>query len=147
MGKIKDDTGIYKVMIYPGKGESEFSEETAYECKDAFEDERIAKITAAVYKENSVMRVDPLDAPCLVTIREAKLGEEDFPVDSKKYVLSNGVRIGKNNFVFNSADPNLYFNVDGFIHDEDTFLYLELEVIPLAADTAEAVSKNIKKFF
>ena len=110
-------------------------------------DEKTAKITAAVHKENSVMRVDPLDAPCLVTVREAKLGEEDFPVESKKYVLSNGVRIGKNNFVFNTADPNLYFNTDGFIHDEDTFLYLELEVIPLAADTAEAVSKNIKKFF
>ncbi|MBO4679977.1 MAG: hypothetical protein J5626_09920, partial [Lachnospiraceae bacterium] len=146
VGKIRDDSSVYKVMIYPGKGEGEFSEETAYECKDAYVDEITAKVTAAVFKENSVMRVDPLDAPCLVTIREAKLGEEDFPVDSKKYVLSNGVRIGKNNFVFNTADPNLYFNVDGFIHDEDTFLYLELEVIKLASDTAEAVAKNIKKF-
>ena len=147
VGKIKDDSGIYKVMIYPGKGDGEFTEETAYEIKDVYVDEKTAHITATVCKENSVMRVDPLDAPCLVTIREAKLGEEDFPVDSKKYVLSNGVRIGKNNFVFATADPNLYFNVDGFIHDEDTFLYLELEVIPLAPDTAEAVSKNIKKFF
>ena len=147
VGKIKDDSGIYKVMIYPGKGEGEFSEETAYECKDAFADEKTARVTAAVFKENSIMRVDPLDAPCLVTIREAKLGEEDFPVDSKKYVLSNGVRIGRNNFVFSTSDPNLYFNIDGFIHDEDTFLYLELEVIPLAADTAEAVLKNIKKIF
>ena len=147
VGKIKDNSSIYKVMIYPGKGEGEFSEETAYECKDAYVDETVAKITAAVGTDNSIMRVDPLDAPCLVTIREAKLGEEDFPVDSKKYVLSNGVRIGKNNFVFSTADPNLYFNVDGFVHDEDTFLYLELEVVPLAADTAEAVAKNIKKLF
>ncbi|MBR6308207.1 MAG: hypothetical protein IKR39_06320 [Lachnospiraceae bacterium] len=147
VGKIKDNSSIYKVMIYPGRGAGEFSEETAYEFKDAYVDENVARITAAVGTDNSVMRIDPLDAPCLVTVREAKLGEEDFPVDSKKYVLSNGVRIGKNNFVFSTADPNLYFNVDGFIHDEDTFLYLELEVVPLAADTAEAVAKNIKKLF
>lgn len=147
VGKIKDNSSIYKVMIYPGKGEGEFSEETAYECKDAYVDETVARVTASVAVENSIMRVDPLDAPCLVTIRDAKLGEEDFPVDSKKYVLSNGVRIGKNNFVFTTADPNLYFNVDGFIHNEDTFLYLELEVLPLAADTAETIAKNIKRFF
>ena len=88
-----------------------------------------------------------MNAPAIVTIKEAKLEELDFPVDSKKYLLSNGKRIGKNVFVFDTNDPNFYFNVDGFVHEEDTFLYVEFEVVPLKSEVATAITSNIKKFF
>lgn len=145
--KLRDNSGIYKFMIYPGGQTGEFSEETAYEYKDAYESERIASVTVPVLKEDRVVRIDPLDSTCIVVVREAKLAEVDFPVENKKYLFSNGKRLGKNTFVFDTTDPNLYFNMDGFIHDEDTFLYLKLEIIDLESDTADSITSNIKKFF
>ncbi len=145
--KLRDNSGIYKFMIYPGGKTGEFSEETAYEYKDAYESERFASVTVPVLKEDRIVRIDPLDGPCIVVVREAKLAENDFPVENKKFLFSNGKRVGKDTFVFDTLDPNLYFNMDGFIHDEDTFLYLKLELIDLEQDTAASITGNIKRFF
>lgn len=145
--KLNDDKSIYKFQIYPGGNTAEFSEDTSFFIKDAYVGENFAEATIPVCIEDSVMRVDPLDSPCIVVIREAKLGEADFPVENKKYFKVNGKRLGDNVFVFPTSDPNMYFNIDGFIHNEDTFLYLNLELIPMPADAASAVSDNIKKLF
>lgn len=144
---IKDDKGIYIFKIYPGSPTGEFSENTAYVVSDAYVSDNLAKVNIGILEEENIMRVDPMDSPCLVCIRTAKLGELDFPFDNKKYVYSNGKRIGDRTFVFSTSDPNLYFDLTGFIHNEDTFLYLELEVTPLATDTAEAIAANIKRIF
>lgn len=146
-GKLNDDNGIYKFQVYPGGNTAEFSEETSFVIKDAYVGENFAEAVVPVCIEDSVMRIDPLDSPCIVVIREAKLGEVDFPVENKKYFKVNGKRLGDNVFVFPTSDPNMYFNIDGFIHNEDTFLYLKLELIPMPSDAASAVSDNIKKLF
>lgn len=146
-GKINDDNGIYRFQVYPGGNTAEFSEETSFVIKDAYVGENFAEATVPVCIEDSVMRIDPLDSPCIVVIREAKLGEVDFPVENKKYFKVNGKRLGDNVFVFPTSDPNMYFNIDGFVHNEDTFLYLKLELIPMPSDAASAVSDNIKKLF
>lgn len=143
----KNNKEIYKFQIYPGGPNSEFSEETSWICKDAYTSESSAEVTAGVMAEDRVMRFDPLDAPCIVTIRECKLGELDFPFDNKKYVICNGKRVGKDTFVFSTSDPNLYFNLDGFIHDEDTFMYIKMDIIPVPTDTAKSIEDNIKKIF
>ncbi|MBR5355422.1 MAG: hypothetical protein IK121_00720 [Lachnospiraceae bacterium] len=141
------DKEVFEVKVYPADADEKFSEETAFTIKDAFDSETHAKALVPVTAGNSIMRVDPINAPAIVTIKEAKLEELDFPVDSKKYLLSNGKRLGKNIFVFDTSDPNFYFNVDGFVHEEDTFLYVEFEVVRLDAEVAKAVTSNIKKFF
>ena len=141
------DKEIYEVKAYPSDADEKFSEETAFVIKGAYDSETHAKALVPVAAGTGIMRIDPINAPSIVTIKEAKLEELDFPVDSKKYLLSNGKRIGKNIFVFDTSDPNFYFNVDGFVHEEDTFLYVEFEVTRLDAEVAKAVTSNIKKFF
>ncbi len=145
--KINNNSKIYKFRIYPGGSHGEFSEETAFDIKDAYISDTQAEATIPVMIEDLVMRVDPLNAPCIVTILEAKLGEADFPVDSKKYVVSNGKRAGKETFIFKTQDPNLYFNIGGFFHNEDTFLYLKLDIIPVSELTAGNLEGNIKRIF
>lgn len=145
--KMSDDKGIYRFQVYPGGNTGEFSEDTSFVIKEAYKSETVAEATVPVCIEDSVMRVDPLDGPCIIVIKEAKLGEVDFPVENKKYFKVNGKRLGDNIFVFPTSDPNMYFNIDGFVHNEDTFLYLNLELIPMPVYAASAVSDNIKKLF
>lgn len=145
--RMDDQSEIYKCQIYPGGSHGEFSEENSFFMEEAYKSEKLCEITAPVAIEDNVLRVDPLNSSCLITIKEAKLGECDFPIESKKYLVSNGKRLSKDTFVFSTNDPNLYFNMDGFIHNEDTFLYLNMEVIPLPLSTALAVTDNIKKLF
>lgn len=147
IGKIKDNSGIYKFRIYPGGKASEFSEETAFDIPEAYESDTVAKVTIPVTRDDKVLRVDPIDAACIVTIREAKLEELDFPIESKKFLATNGKRIGDDTFVFATSDPNMYFDFSGYIKDEDSFLYLNLEITVLSEDTAEKIVSNIKKFF
>lgn len=144
---INDNSGIYRFRVYPGGSSQEFSEETSYFIEDAYKSENIAEAVIAVGVDDTVIRIDPLDSPCLVTVRNAMLGEAEFPVENKKYLVSNGKRAGENTFVFSTSDPNLYFDLRGFIHDEDTFLYVKLEIYPLPEDTASNVEKSIKKLF
>jgi len=141
------DKEVFQVKVYPADADEQFSEETAFVIKDAYDSESHAKALVPVSAKDSIIRIDPLNAPSIVTIKEAKLEELDFPVDSKKYLLCNGKRIGKNVFVFDTSDPNFCFNVDGFVHEEDTFLYVEFEVVKLNEDVAKAVTSNIKRFF
>ena len=143
----KKDNGIYKFRIYPGGSAAEFSEDTAYDVLDAYKEDNMAEALISVMAEDKVIRIDPLDGPCIVTVREAMLGEAEFPVENKKCLICNGKRLGVNSFIFATADPNMYFDLDGFVHNEDTFLFVKLEIIPLSADTAANVEKSIKKFF
>ena len=142
-----DDKGIYKFKIYPGGNAGEFSEETAFLINDAYKSEKNAKALVPVALEDRVMRIDPIDAPCILKINECKLSENDFPIDSKKFLVTNGKRLSANTFLFNTNDPNMYFNIEGVSSGEDTFLYLDLDLTVLDPETAEAVSNNIKKFF
>lgn len=138
---------IYQFRIYPGGETGEFSEETSYVIENAYKTHEEAEATIAVMKNDAVIRIDPLNAPCLVTIREAMLSEYEFPIENKKLLLCNGKRLSDNSFIFSTSDPNFYFNLNGFIHNEDTFLYLKLEVKKLSEDTAAAVEKSVKKLF
>lgn len=146
-GFSKEEKAIYQFKIYPQNSDGSFSEENAYAVSQAYISRNIARATVNIEKDQTVLRIDPLDASCLVTVRECKLSEYDFPVENKKYLFSNGKRLGERTFIFETPDPNLYFNFDGFIKDEDTFMYIELEVTPLKQDTAKAVFDNIKRLF
>ena len=139
--------GIYQIRIYPKSENSEFSETTAFSIENAYKSQNEAEAVIDIKKEDTVVRVDPLNAPCIVTIREAMLGEYEFPVESKKYLYCNGKRLSERSFVFSTEDPNLYFELNGFLNGEDTFLFLKLEVILLSRETALAVEKSVKKIF
>ncbi len=141
-----DDT-IYRFQVYRGDSTGSFSEENSYIYKEAYKTKNNAEIVIPITKDESVIRIDPLDSECLVTIREVKLGELDYPFDNKKYLVSNGKRIGKDTFVFSTKDPNLYFDLSGFIHEEETFLFVNLDIVPLANDVAVNISDNIKRLF
>ena len=141
------DKQIYQFRIYPGGATGEMSEDTAFDIDNPYTSEKNAKATIFVSKDDKILRADPVNAPCLIKFNEAKLSELDFPVDSKKYLASNGKRLSKDTFLFSTNDPNLYFNIDGFIHDEDTFLYLDLDITLLSEDTAKAIEGNLKRFF
>lgn len=144
---VQKNDSIYKFRIYPGGINAEFSEDTAFDIADAYKSENMAEALIPVMKEDKVIRIDPVDSPCIVTIREAMLGEAEFPVDNKKYLIVNGKRLGADSFIFSTDDPNMYFDLDGFVHDEDTFLFVRLEVVPLSKDTAVSVEKSVKKLF
>ena len=139
--------GIYQIRIYPKSDSSEFSETTAFSIENAYKSQNEAEAVIDIKKEDTVVRVDPLNAPCIVTIREAMLGEYEFPVESKKYLYCNGKRLSERSFVFSTEDPNLYFELNGFLNGEDTFLFLKLEVTLLSRETALAVEKSVKKIF
>lgn len=146
-GLSKEEKAVYKFRIYPETSEGGFSEESAYDVADAYKAREKASVTINVEKNVKQVRIDPLDAPCIVSIRECKLSEYDFPIEKQKYLYSNGKRLGERTFVFDTADPNLYFNFDGFLKDEDTFLFVEMDITPLKEDTARVIVSNIKKFF
>ena len=143
----KDKSGIYRFQVYPGGQTGEYSEENSYFIEDAYKSPTKAQALVAVMATDIELRIDPVNTPCIATLREVKLGELDFPFDNKKYVISNGKRVGKDTFVFSTDDPNLYFNLDGFVKGEDTFLYVDIDIIPIPADTARAISDNIKRLF
>lgn len=145
--KFSNPVGIYQFQIYPGESDGSFSEETSYFYKDAYQSETMASVSVPVSSGDRVIRLDPLREACIVTIKEADIDGNPFPVDSKKFIYANGRKIGKNTFVFPTNDPNIIFNLEGLVRSEESLLNVTMEIIRMPLETATKVFENIKRVF
>lgn len=147
MDKLNDPAGVYQFQIYPANSDGSFSEETSYFYRDAYLGEENAEVSIPVTPGDRFVRVDPLRQACIVTITEAAIDGNPYPVDSKKFLLCNGRRIGENSFVFPTDDPNLIFTLEGLARSEDSLLDIKMEITKLSLETATKVFENIKRIF
>ena len=142
-----DPEGAYRFQIYPAEADGSFSEDTSYFYEDAYLSENMADVSVAVTPEDPAIRLDPLRQACIVRIIEANIDGNPFPVDSKKFLLCNGRRIGDDSFVFPTDDPNLIFVLEGLARTEESILDVKMEIDRLPLETAEKVFSNIKRIF
>ncbi len=145
--KFDDPNGVYQFQVYPADTDGGFSEDTSYFYKDAYTSETCADVSIPVTPQDRMVRLDPLRGACIVTITEALIDGNPYPVDSKKFLLCNGRRIGNDSFVFPTEDPNLIFMLEGLARSEDSVLDVKMEINRLPLETAEKVFQNIKRIF
>lgn len=147
MDRLNDPSGAYQFQIYPSNSDGSFSEETSYFYKDAYTGEENAEVSIPVTPSDRFVRVDPLRQACIVRITEASIDGNPYPVDSKKFLLCNGRRIGEDSFVFPTDDPNLIFTLEGLARSEESMLEIKMEITKLPLETAVKVFENIKRIF
>ncbi|MCQ2519015.1 MAG: class I SAM-dependent methyltransferase [Lachnospiraceae bacterium] len=145
--KLSDSSGAYMFQIYPANFDGTFSEETSYFYDKAYTDDKSASVCVPISPEMRYVRLDPLRNYCLVRILEADIDGNPYPIDSKKFLLCNGRRIGSDSFVFATEDPNLVFTLEGLARNADSLLNVTMEITELTKETAEKISDNIKRIF
>lgn len=134
----QNDNGLL-VQIYPSDPKGNFSEETSYIYKDAYVSEKEIEILIPIDKNEPFVRIDPMNNMGIVTVTECRINEYDYPVDSKKYLVTNGRRINDNSFAFNTNDPNMIFSLDGLVRDADSFMFVRLRVDVLEKAVCDAL--------
>ena len=145
--KFEDNSQVYRFQVYEGNPDGSFSEENSYFIKDAYLSETEACVSIPVTMKDKIIRLDPLSDACIVTIKEADIDSNPYAVENKKMLLSNGKRIGQDSFIFNTADPNLIFLLEGLVKSEESFLNVKLDIVRLKTDMAEKIFDNIKRIF
>ena len=48
---------------------------------------------------------------------------------------------------YESTDPNLEFVLEGLTRDENSLLNVKMEITKISPETAEIITKNIKRIF
>ncbi len=137
----------YRFRIYPAGPDNMFSEETAYDYEDAYDSENTAYVAVPISGNDRIIRLDPFENSCIVNITEADIDGNPYPVDDKKFLRVNGKRIGEKTFVFSTTDPNLEFVLEGLTRDENSLLNVKMEITKISPETAEIITKNIKRIF
>lgn len=132
------DSGLV-VQVYPSDAYGNYSEDTSFFYENAFVTEHDAEILIPISSNTPSVRIDPMNNSGIVTVEECRINELDFPIESKKHLLSNGRRINDNSFVFNTNDPNLILNTAGLVREEGSFLFLKIRVEVLSEDICNAL--------
>lgn len=137
--KITDSGSGLVVQVYPADIQGNFSEETSFFVDNAYLSEHEADILIPVGTNISRLRIDPMNACGIVTVEECRINENDYPFDNKKYLISNGKRLGDSSFAFDTEDPNLIFNLAGLVREEDSFFFLKLRVDVLPKNVCNSI--------
>lgn len=145
--KLSDPSGAYMFQIYPSGADGSFAEDTSYFYEKAYLDDKSASVCVPISPEMRYVRLDPLRDACIVRITEADIDGNPYPVDSKKFLLCNGRRIGTDSFVFATEDPNLVFTLEGLARSQESMLNVSMEITRLSIDTAARIAENIKRLF
>jgi len=132
------DSGLV-VQIYPSDAYGNFSEDTSYFPENAYVSEHTAEILIPIETGILNLRVDPMNNFGIVTIEECRINELDYPFDNKKHLVTNGKRINASSFVFNTEDPNMVFDMRGFVREEGSFFFLKLRVDVLPREVCESL--------
>jgi hypothetical protein len=136
---------IYKFKVYRADTRGSFSESNSFYCEDAYVSDDEARVLLNIEPGDLKLRLDPLDSSCIVTVKEVKINDRDYPIEHKKLVTCNGVRISDDSFLFATDDPNLIFDFAGQIHDKENFFYIDMEIMPLKPEHAEKLIKGMKR--
>lgn len=147
LANFEDHGGAYRFQVYPADAQGGFSEETSYFVRDAYNGESEASVSIPIKRNDVAIRLDPLCEACIVTVTEAFIDGNPYPVSNKKYLLCNGRRIGEDSFVFPTEDPNLIFLLEGLVKTNESFLDVKMNIVRLKNDIAVKVFDNIKRIF
>jgi hypothetical protein len=147
LSKLYSNDGAFKFQIYPANPDGSFSEDTSYFYENAYPNEKSASVAVPVSPAQRFIRLDPLRSSCIVTITRADIDGNPYPVDSKKFLLCNGKRVGNDTFIFETEDPNLVFVLEGLARSEDSLLNVEMNITQIPHETAALLAENIKRIF
>ncbi len=147
LSKLYSNDGAFKFQIYPANPDGSFSEDTSYFYENAYPNEKSASVSLPVSPAQRLIRLDPLRSSCIVTITRADIDGNPYPVDSKKFLLCNGKRVGNDTFIFETEDPNLVFVLEGLARSEDSLLNVEMNITQIPHETAALLAENIKRIF
>lgn len=141
---LNQDNSAFVYQVYYADGTGQYSEANSYLDKDAYKSDTITESVVIINPDNLSIRIDPINAPAIVRVIECRINELDYPIENKKYLTCNGKRISSDAFVFDTYDPNLLFNLTGLVREENSFMYLKLEITRIEESVAKALCDKPK---
>ena len=139
LGKKKQGLSMGRLQVYVDNGKG-FSE------KESFYPERGEEgYEFAVDRQTKLLRLDPCNYPCILSILKLSLNDEDLDIESREF-SANGQKVGSNVFVFGTDDPGFTINFKGSSIPDDSKLKVAFEINPLsdkiAADLPSVSAKT-----
>ncbi len=141
---LNQDNTEFVYQVYMADATGQFSETNSYFDKEAYKSDSVTESMVTVNPSDKLLRIDPINATSIVRVLECRINDLDYPIENKKYLMSNGRRISNDSFVFDSNDPNLIFNLSGLIREENSFLYLKLSITKIDEAIAQALCEKPK---
>lgn len=130
---------VNRIQIYPSDEKGNFSEATSYFAPGVCPFKEKTNITVSSEERSMLLRIDPCNVPCIVTIYELWIDNVKME-NIKRYLVTNGKNVGSA-FVFNSSDPNVIVNLKKFSGKGKHEVSLAIKVEPIDADTANNLCK------
>lgn len=134
-----------RIQVYFDNGNG-FSEEDSYYLPDVYTEENF--IEAEIPFDGNVvqLRIDPADRYCVLTIKELLLNGSQVPL-TKKYIVTNGMSVAADTYVFATKDPNITVMVSELPRSGENVLTLQMEIAPLPEGLASVMASGKKKLF
>lgn len=163
MGEIRATIGTYSVdpkmlmerylqeildkrmQVYLDRGNG-FSEADSYYMPDIYESENLIEAEIPFDGNVTALRIDPADRCCVVKVKELLVNGSVVPLN-KKSVITNGVNLEKDSFVFATTDPNMTIRMEGLPVQGENTLSVKLEIAPLTEELAGTIAIGTKKLF
>lgn len=141
---LSQDNSVFIYQVYLSDATGQFSESNSYFDKEAYKTDSVTESMVVVNPTDKLLRIDPINAASIIRVLECRINDLDYPVENKKYLMSNGRRISSDSFVFDTNDPNMIFNLDGLVREESSFLYLKLSITRIDESIARALCEKPK---
>ena len=126
----------YVAQIFVDRGEG-FTEEDSVKFLDCFTIGRYLRLEYDIPDEAVRIRIDPCMYPCVVEIREIRVGDRVYTADT---IEVNGKWQECGSIVFDSEDPNLAIEVAGGSH-----LTADMDVLELTPAFASQIVQSAAK--
>lgn len=130
---------VNRIQIYPSDEKGGYSEATSYFAPGFCPFKEKTTVTVSTDEKNALLRIDPCNASCIVSIYELVVDNEK--VDNiKRYILSNGKNVGAA-WAFNTNDPYIVVNMKKLSGKGKHVVSLTIKVEPIDIDTANNLCK------
>ncbi len=144
--KAQQEQTLSSIQVYYDTGNG-FREEESYWAQEHYEEEGIAALTVEIFPEIKRLRIDPALCPCIVLIREAKVGHEGRKL-LDRLVRTNGRHYTNGSIVYTGSDPWMVWDVKKLrrkaqLAEDETFrMKLVLQMTGLPSTMAEAMERR-----
>jgi hypothetical protein len=107
----KDSGDKNRVQVYFDYGEGA-KEEDSYFVSEAFQSITDVEVSVKMPSNVKYLRIDPCMDSCFVEIVKVWWNEEEVTFDRRGECITNGIKIKKRIYIFETTDPNINFNVE-----------------------------------
>lgn len=128
-----------KMQIYEDTGRGFSEEESWFLSEDVATQE---EITLQIPGGRRAFRIDPCSDCCIVYLKYVKWNGQDL-LEAGKHIVTNGFPIGENTYGFDTTDPNITVNLEGYeTKDLQNQLTFSMEVTRMPAETVKHLQKK-----